>query len=561
MKYFIFILSLLLVMDAFSQQAPKNWYHQDAKNGYNGTSSEKAFHELIKNKSGNTVVVAIIDSGVDIDHEDLKANIWKNAGEIPNNGIDDDKNGYIDDVNGWNFIGGPGGKNVGSETYEVTRVYASLRYKYENANPDKLNKKDKLEYERFLKCKEEVESKRKAAEEEIVQINAFEGQVMKGMSKIESAMAERPNDIKILISENGLKDLNITPEQDVLMAVNVAKQLVMQSEKITNVQILKEELLNVLEEEKKGSKNQLEYAYNPDYDSRKLIVKDNYADSKERYYGNNDVEGPDPLHGTHVAGIVGALVGNDIGSDGVARNVKLMSVRAVPDGDERDKDVANAIRYAVDNGASIINMSFGKGYSWDKEIVNEAVQYAAKNDVLLVHAAGNSGQNNDNTDNFPNDFLGKKGFLFKKNRYAENWLEIGALSPKSGEDMVAGFSNYGKKNVDLFSPGMQIYATVPNNEYQYLQGTSMAAPAAAGVAAVIRSQYPGLTAVQVKEILMKSSTPLDNIVKKPGTKGAEKVKFSELSVSGGTVNLYNALLLAAKTPGKKKLKSSPQKGV
>lgn len=561
MKFYSLILFTFFSLISKGQQAPKNWYHQDAKNGYNGTSSEKAFHEIIKNKSGNTVVVAIIDSGVDIDHEDLKANIWKNPGEVPDNGIDDDKNGYVDDVHGWNFIGGPDGKNVGPETYEVTRVYASLKYKYENANPEKLNKKDKLEYERFLKCKTEVDSKRKAAEEEMEQINAFEGQVMKGISKIEFAMAERPNDIKVLVGENGLKDLNITPDQDVLMAVNVAKQLVMQSEKITNVSLLKEELLNVLEAEKKNSRNQLDYAYNPDYDSRKLVVKDNYADSKERIYGNNDVEGPDPLHGTHVAGIVGALVGNDIGSDGIARNVKLMSVRAVPDGDERDKDVANAIRYAVDNGASIINMSFGKGYSWDKEIVNEAVKYAAKNDVLLVHAAGNSGQNNDNTDNFPNDYLGKKGFIFKKNHFAENWLEIGALSPKTGEDMVAGFSNYGKKNVDLFSPGVQIYATVPNNEYQYLQGTSMAAPAVAGVAAVLRSQYPGLTAVQVKDILMKSSMPLDNIVKKPGTKGAEKVKFSELSVSGGTVNLYNALLLAAKTKGKKKLNPSSQKGV
>ena len=166
---------------------------------------------------------------------------------------------------------------------------------------------------------------------------------------------------------------------------------------------------------KTDSQNKLDYAYNPDYDSRKLIVKDNYADSNERFYGNNDVEGPDALHGTHVAGIVGAVVGNEIGSDGIARNVKLMSVRAVPDGDERDKDVANAIRYAVDNGATIINMSFGKGYSWDKKAVDEAVKYAAKHDVLLVHAAGNSGQNNDKTDNFPNDFIGKHGFIFKKN--------------------------------------------------------------------------------------------------------------------------------------------------
>jgi subtilisin family serine protease len=272
-------------------------------------------------------------------------------------------------------------------------------------------------------------------------------------------------------------------------------------------------------------------------------------------YGNNDVEGPDALHGTHVGGIIGAVRDNDLGMDGVAPNVKLMSVRAVPDGDERDKDVANAIRYAVDNGASIINMSFGKGFGTHKQLVDDAVKYAESKDVLLIHAAGNSGQNNDTTPNFPNaTFEKKSGFLFfKKKRKAKNWIEVGALNYKDGEDAPAPFSNYGEKEVDVFAPGMKIYSTLPNNEYAPLQGTSMAAPVVAGVAATIRAVYPRLTAVQVKEAIMMSVTPLKQEVKLPGSK-SDKVNFSKLSVTGGTVNLEKALQYASKLQGKKKVK-------
>lgn len=563
MKFLTTVLTWLLTLTLYAQDVPKDWYHMDATtDGYNGTSARKAFHELVKNNPGKPVVVAIIDSGIDIEHEDLKQNIWKNLDEIPNNGKDDDNNGYVDDVYGWNFIGGPGGKNVGPETYEATRIYGSMKYKYENADPKKLTKEQKKEYDLFIKTKEEVETKRKSAENTLAQINAFEAEAMKGMNKLVNALGERPNDIHLLNSENVYKELNMLESTDAAMAINVAKELMKENGNIKSIYELKSELIKVLEGEKKDSQNKLNYAYNTEYDSRKEVVMDNYADSNERIYGNNDVEGPDALHGTHVAGIVGAVVGNELGSDGIAKNVKLMSVRAVPDGDERDKDVANAIRYAVDNGASIINMSFGKGYSWDKEAVNAAVEYAAKNDVLLVHAAGNSGQNNDNTDNFPNDYLGKKGFIFKKKKYAKNWVEVGALSHKKGEDMVAGFSNYGKSGVDLFSPGVMIYATVPGDEYQYLQGTSMASPVVAGVAAVIRSQYPALTAEQVKEVLMKSVSPIKDEVKKPGTKGKEKVAFTELSVTGGTVNLFNALKLASTMKGDKKVKKEDKpKGV
>jgi cell wall-associated protease len=555
MKLNKLVLGLLLCGSSiYGQQASQSWYHDDAASGTNGTSARKAFKELIKDKKGQTVIVAVIDSGIDVDHEDLKQNIWVNAGEIPNNGIDDDKNGFVDDIHGWNFIGGKDGKNVGSETLEATRLYAAKRYKFENADPKKLSKNDLKEYELFLKLKDEVEKGKANAQAQLDQINGFETIALKGLNKIETALVAKNEGILLLsTAENPLKNLDLETDQEAQVAANVSKQLLKQMPEIKSIADLKKNLVEILIEERKDSKNKIEFTYNPDFDSRKTIVKDNDADPYEKNYGNNDVQGPDALHGTHVAGIIGSVNDNGMGNDGIAKNVLLMSVRAVPDGDERDKDVANAIRYAVDNGASIINMSFGKGYSWNKKLVDEAVEYAAKKDVLLVHAAGNSGQDNDVTDNFPNDFLGKKGFIFKKNKYAENWLEIGALSPEGGEEMVANFSNYGKKNVDLFSPGVEIYSTTPDNKYQYLQGTSMASPVAAGVAAVIRSNFPTLTAVQVKEVLMKSVKPITDKVKKPG-EGENKVPFTDLSVTGGTVNLFNAYKIAGTMKGKKKIK-------
>ena len=284
--------------------------------------------------------------------------------------------------------------------------------------------------------------------------------------------------------------------------------------------------------------SQVKYGFNLEYDTRE-IVGDNNANLAEIGYGNTDVsgQGTDNFHGTHVAGIIAAKRGNDLGIDGIADNVKIMAVRTVPDGDERDKDVANAIRYAVDNGAKIINMSFGKAYSPNKAYVDEAVQYAASKGVLLVHAAGNSGQNTDEENNFPTRKL-------ENDVEAGNWIEVGASAWGNDDQLAASFSNYGKGSVDVFAPGVQIYSTAPNNEYKNAQGTSMASPVTTGVAALLMSYYPHLTIIDVKEIIMASSRKFDGLmVAKPGSKD-EQVDFSELSVSGGIVNAYEAVKLA-----------------
>jgi cell wall-associated protease len=504
-----------------AQQAAENWHHLDMeKDGVQGMSTIKAYNELLKGKTSKTVIVAVIDSGIEEVHDDLKNVMWVNEDEIPGNGIDDDKNGYIDDIHGWNFIGGANGE-VNHDNLEITRLYRMYSKKYEGMSANDVKKKDKadfLRYENIKKSWEEAVNNTTALEARYTELLRVTNLVKE---KLDGAEANKSNIEALEISGEGV-------EQTLgLIVRNVESGRTLEGF-AANLQ---------------GGidyfTGQLEYYYNVDFDPRN-IVGDNYADLAEEGYGNNTYEGPDASHGTHVGGIIGAERGNGIGMDGVADNVRIMTIRAVPDGDERDKDVAAAIRYAVDNGASVINMSFGKAYSWNKDIVNKAVKYAMKKDVLLVHAAGNSNQDNDVADNFPND-------SYKKNpaKKASNWLEIGALDWKGGEKSPARFSNYGTNNVDVFAPGVDIYATWPDNGYNAISGTSMASPACAGVAAVLRSYFPSLSAADVREIIMESSVKLDMDVLVPGeSEGGKTAPFSELSVSGGVVNMYNAVEMA-----------------
>ncbi len=513
------------------KEPPDDWFHLDKETDHlQGVSTHKMY-EFLQGKKSETVVVGVIDSGIDTKHEDLKDVIWVNADEVAGNHLDDDKNGYVDDVHGWNFIGGKDGKDVAFDQLEVTRLYVKYRKKYKAADFSKLSKKEKKEYQRYKELEKTIKEKK----EEMGGNVALYGGILEAVENLAKAIGKED------ISKEDLDNFQ-SDDPQMLRAAAVLSNV------LENGAELKE-FKAQLKEAYDYYANQLNYYYNPDYNARS-IVGDNYADPYQKDYGNNDVQGPDAMHGTHVAGIIGAIRNNGLGVNGIADNVRIMSVRAVPDGDERDKDVANAIFYAVNNGASVINMSFGKGYAWDKVAVDKAVKYARKHDVLLVHAAGNSSQNNDETDNFPNDHYRKAGWF--KPKIADNWLEVGAISWQKGEEIPASFTNYGKQNVDVFSPGVAIYSTVPDNQYKHLDGTSMAAPVVAGLAAVLRSYYPLLTAAQVKEVIMQSVEKQHIKVKKPGTD--ELVPFSELSQTGGVVNGYNAVRLADKTVGKKKQK-------
>jgi cell wall-associated protease len=539
------LLTIGLATTASAQsKAPDNWFNLDAsENSVNGVSTEKMYSQLLKGKQGRTVIVAVIDGGVDPEHEDLKDIMWTNPREIPNNGIDDDNNGYIDDIHGWNFLGGKDGRSVHHETLEKVRVYAAQRAKFAKVDTNKLSKSDKKAYDEFEKTKKEIEDELKEAKENLEQYEATKTMIMNGLDAAEAALAGKE------INKANLDAVDAKDNKALSAGKSILMKRVAGKKDVTNFKVVKDDLAEQLQEAIdyfEGKSKQ----YDPDFNPRADIVKDNYADSYEKNYGNNDVKGPEAMHGTHVAGIIGAVRTNNKGMKGVADNVRIMGVRCVPDGDERDKDVANSIIYAVDNGAQVINMSFGKSFSWDKAAVDKAVKYAQSKDVLLVHAAGNDSKDNDNkaNSNFPKASFEKAGWFSPKK--AKNWIEVGALSWKKDDDAVATFSNYGQGNVDLFAPGVDIYSTTPDGKYRNLSGTSMASPVTAGVAAVIRSYYPELTAEQVKECLEKSVVKQNYKVKKPGSD--DKVPFSSLSRTGGVVNVYEAVKLAGQMKGKKK---------
>ena len=546
MKSFFLFIGISLVFVHLDGQSA-NWYQGDRNDEtpYN-IGTDQVYDELLKTKKGQTVVVAVIDSGVDIEHEDLREVIWVNADEIPNNGIDDDKNGYIDDINGWNFIGGSDGTPVAGDTYEMTRQYREYREKFKDVDISQLDKKEKEQYDEYVKFGKRIEQEIKKAQDNYNEVKPQYDVFDRVLNHLEKLNETYELDQKLADSLSTLYNTN-----DAISA-NILNYYITETGSVPDIKSLRKELVGPLEEMVDYYGSKFKYNWNPDFDPRH-IVGDNYNDVSERYYGNNLVEGPDAYHGTHVAGIIAARRNNGIGINGVAENVRIMAIRAVPDGDERDKDVANAIRYAVDNGASIINMSFGKGASPNKDVVDDAIRHAEKNDVLLVHASGNSSNDIDSTENYPNDyFIKPKGFLFFRKKQPKNYISVGASAPSKEEDMVANFSNYGKKDVDLFAPGVMMFSTTPDDDYDISQGTSMAAPVISGVAAIIRSYYPALTAKQVKEAIMNSTGANDTLVKRPGDN--QLVPFSSLSVSGGIIDIQAAILEASRMKGKKKIK-------
>ena len=492
-----------------SKDELKTWPHRDLlSTGYPGISLAEAYKAL-EGRKAQTVIVGVVDSGVDINHEDLKSIIWTNPKEIPNNGIDDDKNGYVDDVHGWNFLG-----EINQDNLEYVRILK----KGDTSDPD------------YKRAEEKYDKEFKDANEKIELYSQIKERIAQSDALIQKHLGKKE------YTEEDLDKIDASSLQ-LLGAVRGMKYLLSNGVSV-------KETLEELSEGIKHYEDRLKYGLNKEFNPRK-VLNDNPDDITDKIYGNNNVIGPTAegaLHGTHVAGIIAAVRHNNIGIDGVADHVRIMPVRTVPDGDEYDKDVALALRYAIDNGAKVINTSFGKEFSPHKEWVYDALKYAAEKDVLIVNAAGNDTKNVDVQLTFPDDNINGKEFT-------DTMITIGALNYEYNENLVASFSNYGKNNVDLFSPGVQIYATVPENKYKFLDGTSMAAPEVAGVAALIRAYFPKLKAREVKQILMESGltpTVKEVLVGGRGEEGeAKRMLFSELSKSGKIVNAYNAIILAA----------------
>lgn len=504
---------------------PNGWHLMDkSANGYYGISLDKAYEFLkAKNKKPEQVIVAVIDSGIDTTHEDLKSVMWTNAGEIPGNGVDDDKNGYVDDVHGWNFLGNKAGKNIDQDSYEAARIYHAGKDKWTGKTADGLSGNDLVEFNQWTRAKDDVMD---VNQEELMSIRQMLPMLMTGDSVIRKELAKEEYKIK------DLKEYRPTNQQAmitkrILIGFNEANK----SEDISNKD-LKDFMTGQVRKAEAAEKAPENY---------RGIVGDNENDINDRYYGNNDLMAGTPFHGTHCSGIIGAVRGNGKGIDGVADNVRIMTIRAVPDGDEHDKDIANAVRYAVDNGAKIISMSFGKAYSPQKQWVDDAFRYADQKGVLLVHAAGNDNKNVDTTFNYPSA-------IYLDNTRGSNLITVGASGDPKNGGLVASFSNYGKNEVDVFSPGVAIYSTIPGgNTYGNASGTSMAAPVVSGIAALIKEYYPKLTPAQIKEAIVKSAYDPKVAVVNPDNH--ETTTFSALSKYGGIVNAYGALSYADKLDG------------
>lgn len=446
--------SLLINQNIFGQSSlkanAKDWLALDPKtDSIAGISLYKAY-ELLKGRTSKTVIIAVIDNGIDIVHEDLKNIIWTNTKEIPDNGIDDDHNGYIDDVHGWNFRGSKDGTIIENEQAGATQIYVAWKNKYENADTNSLKPNEKREWAIYNKAKREYFDK-----------------------------------------------------------INTSKD-----------------------------STELKISYNINYISSKLIANDS-ENPNNHYYGNPYFKLTSNLsHGTHVAGIIAGQRNNQIGIDGIADNVLIMPIVAsTATGDERDKDVANAIHYAADNGAKVINISFSKVFSTDKKLLDKAIQYAEKKNVLIIHCAGNDGVNIDSANNYHYPIA-----IYDNGNKASNFITAGWNRPLFDYRLAHPYSDYGKLNVDLFAPGSDIYSTVPNNGYDFKSGSSMSTPVVTGVAALLLSYFPSLSIEQVKDILIKSTFKQNQMVNRPQTK--IQVPFNSLSHSGGILNAYNAVKMA-----------------
>lgn len=499
------------------RQPPSNWQLlDDSTDHYPGISLFRAQRELLAGKSPKaSIIVAVIDGGVDTAHAALRTRLWTNSKEIAGNGKDDDHDGHIDDVHGWNFIGGADGKDVNYDTFELTRMYVRCA-----GTPQTMT-------EQAMPLPDSTTCSAVSAEyaKQKAQINSTLDQVR----QISAVLSRALPILKAAAGTDSLTPAVVAAIHDTTAQVRLSREVYLQLEQQG---VTPDGVADAVTEY--GVQSQ--YGLDPAFDPRP-IVGDNYADVSQSNYGNADVTGPDAKHGTHVSGIIAAVQQDSVGMQGIASAALIMPVRAIPDGDERDKDVANAIRYAVDHGARVINMSFGKPYSPFKSAVDAAVKYADAHNVLMVLAAGNDGASLDTAPNFPTPYYTGGG-------RAADWIEVGASSWRGGDTVAVGFSNYSHTKVDVFAPGEDILSSVQGGGYERLSGTSMAAPVVSGLAALIMSYYPDFTAAQVRQIILDSAKRYDRASLVPGARSSAMAPFASMSVTGGIVNAYNALRMA-----------------
>jgi cell wall-associated protease len=515
-----------------------DWHFLDPDKDRVAGAAIYSAYKLLKFRQSHPVLVAVIDCPVDYGHEDLMPVIWKNEKEIPGNQIDDDKNGYVDDINGWFFNCSKTGIPVEHEQPEETQIYAQGRKRFEGMASTPTDKATLYDFKIFERAKAKFEKGRKRAKD-------FE-RVFSDSVRFAQVLKEMLNQAQNPVDQEQMDQWKLPEDSFSVSARAVVKEIYQPRIQAFHqfVRNMRTQFPNLRE-----AKSSLwKYDYNPDFNPRDQ-VSENKNLFWEKGYGSGFLKDPASLdndHGTHIAGIIAGKRGNGKGIEGIADNVKIMTLGVVPSsGDERDKDVANAIKYAVDNGAKIINMSFAKRFSPMKKNIDEALKYADSKGVLLFHAGGNSGENGDSLFQFPI-------CQYEDGKSCPSLINVGNSGPDLNENLVVSSSNWGKKNTHLFAPGKLIFSTTPGNTYENLTGTSMATPVVAGVAALLWSYFPELSAAELKNILLLSSFKPNNLVKKPGS--GEMIPFSSLSQSGGIVNAKEAVILADKLVRDKKKK-------
>lgn len=505
-----------------SEEELKNWWQKDLEQDtIPGISLNRAYLELLQNKKGEEVIVAVLDTKIDVNHEDIKEQLWVNKDEIAGNGIDDDKNGYIDDINGWNFLGNSKGEDVVVQQSEATRIVKRYQDKYGTVEKEDVPTKEKDAYTLFIEAKNVRDADVSETWDNIKYLDSAVVEFVRIRDTVAQILAKKTfsiQEVDSLTEEHpDLKDgLNHLSQ---MMGYEVTEDTYKENvERLTAY-------LNTL--------------YSIEYDERSSLGDDPHL-LNDVPYGNNILINNelDFQHSTPVSGLMAATRDNGLGVDGISNNIRIMPVVMVAEGDEYDKEVALAIRYAVDNGADIINMSWGKYLSLHVGWVRDAFRYAASHDVLLVSASGNDSKNTDIELNYPNDHIDGVEFV-------DNFIMVGGSGYVIDSTLVASFSNYGKNTTDIFAPAVKIYAPHIENSYRYARGTSFASPLMAGVAALVKSYYPNLTAPEIKEIIMASGTPFNIPVRVYQDDDTTKlIPFSELSKSGKIINAYNALKMA-----------------
>jgi cell wall-associated protease len=531
-----------LVSSDLSNYFNENWSHLDSdKDKIYGISLQKLYNENIIKNNSNSLIVAIIDTQIDLNQEDLKGKIWVNTKEIPDNKIDDDKNGYIDDINGWNFVGKPNGGYFSYGNFEYTRVVK--RWDSYFKNKKYVSEDSLIVFEEYKSAQAKLDKSikyyigwKKSLDFRINHYKIVEDTINYFFPKKDYTIAKLDSLYqKYKINDKTFKQRRDDNDLDLGSLIYYKKTDLEMGDKTI------EDLI--------GPSNQFDSIINKNLNVN-FVDRDMIQDNPtklEKGYGNNQLNLYKNLnyHSTVVSGVIAGNRNNNIGIKGFHDNIKIMPLSTSISGDEHDKDIANAIYYAVDNGAKIINMSFGKEFSLEKKWTFDAYKYAEDHNVLIVHISGNDKFDIDKNPYYPND----NDYVNKK-EVVGNFINVGSISKRTDSTMVSKFSNYGKENVDIFAPGEEIYVAKPNNEYGYDSGTSLAGPMVSGTAALIWLYYPKLTVKQVKDIILESGVSIDKMVVKPGTKD-EMVPFADLCKTGKVLNAYNAMQLAKKVSHQK----------